>query len=523
MNTLITAIVALTLQASLCLFVSQPAYAAATATNNEEDIQKIRKIAFFPLENLSGNFEAQRAITPIIEKKLKNKGFDVIPYEQVDKFLIKKRIRYTGSIDKITAMQARQILHCDAVLVGSIDQYVKTGNDIYVGLTLRLVDSWGNLIIWMETLSYAGKDFTGLLGLGRVKSINKLSSKLVSNIIKSMPHEYRIINRNENFFEIGNVQIEPATAKGGETVKLTARIVSSDPEKPPTLVRVRVNERLNDLKSSDGEYFTGNISAPFEDGSYAVDITAFGHNKEAFYFYSVGEISVDMKPPVVKISTNKYAMRGWTKKDYILFTVNSNEPVKKWQVRIVDENGTYSRGGKWYTTLPRKLIWRGETDGGGKNKDGKYTLRLFAWDAAGNKGVSEVNIRLDATPPVVKVNLAKNSGMKGKLLFNMNYDEKEVIDEWKFMVFDEKANLIKELSGKGNIDKKITVPWLMDREDENLSDNRERKIAYTFKAVDAAGNTFETSGQEFFFISGKEEKFTKRMENMKTGWGMSDF
>ena len=448
MNTLITVLITLTLPAALCFFAVQPAYAAGTTTHIEEDIQKIRKIAFFPLENLSGSFEAQGAITPLIEKELKNRGFYIIPYEQIDEFLIKKRIRYTGSIDKITAMEARQDLNCDAVLIGSIDQYVETGNDVYVGLTLRLVESWGNSIIWMETLSNAGEDFTGLLGLGRVKSISKISSKIVSNIIKSMPHEYRIISRNENFFEIGNVRIDPEIANGGETVKLTARIVSSDPEKTPAWVRVRINGTVSDLNSSGGEYYTGNIPAPFEDGSYVVDIAAFGYSGEAFYYYSVGEISVDMTAPVVKIATNKNIMRGWVNKDYILFTVESNEPVKQWQVRIVDENERYARGGKWYTPLPRKLIWRGENDAGGKNKDGIYTLRLSVWDTAGNKGVFEKKIRLDTTPPVVKIGLEENSGTKEELLFSMDYDENEMIEEWNFMVFDEKANLIKELSGR---------------------------------------------------------------------------
>ena len=46
---------------------------------------------------------------------------------------------------------------------------------------------------------------------------------------------------------------------------------------------------------------------------------------------------------------------------------------------------------------------------------------------------------------------------------------------------------------------------------------------YTFKAIDKAGNIFETSNQTNIFAEKKEEKFAKKNDKFINKWGEGDF
>lgn len=483
----------------------------------EIETQKIKNVAIFPLRNISGDFDALNTLTPMLEERLKQEGFKVIPYRKLDRFLTEKRIRDTSFIDRITAIQLWRELGADAILLGSIDLYSKASNEVYAGLTLRLVGSRDCSIIWANTLSYAGSDFTGILGFGKIRSIEELSKKIIDGVMDEIPGEYIFDLKSINAFELERVRIYPPVTGGGQTVRLLVGVVPVLGE--PSVVQVRINEQIFDLlEDSEENYFSGEIISPAMDGSFPVEVIIKGSEGESSRFLSAGDVVVDMVPPKVSMQISKKAMRGLKQKDYILFTVKSDESVKKWEVEILNKDNKYVRGGKGYNSLPARLIWRGENDGGGINKDGTYTFRLLVWDAAGNVGVHEEKVRLDTTPPVVNIE-AESVEDENEMIFSIDYDQEEVMDKWDFSLYDDKSKLIKKMSGNGNIDRRLVIPVVHEIGKESGS-----RFIYSFNAIDSAGNTFKDSNYVVFLAKKDGRQFTQKQKKDVEGfWFVEDF
>ncbi len=452
----------------------------------EKDIQKIDRLVIFPFENISGNFDAPKVINSLLESEFRNKGFQIVPYREVDRFLTKRKIRYTGFVDKITALELNREFGADAVIIGSINEYSNGNDEIYAGLSLRLVRTEDCSIIWIDTVSYAGSDFAGLLGLGRVRSLDRLCEVVVVNIVGKIPREYIFEERERNPFEIGDLKISPLIIRGAKTTKVSVRIIPITEE--PVIVLSQIGGKVFALRNKNGDYYDGEFTAPLVDGLYPIDIVASVPNGKIYKFSSAGVIKVDTLPPQVAISTDKDVTAGMLKKDGIIFTLNSNEAVERWKVEIVDKQNKYVRGGRGFGLLPKQLIWRGENDEGGRNDDGVYNLKLSVWDAVGNVGVFKKEIRLDTTPPAVKIYAEILAN--GNVVFNIDYEKEEMIDKWEFAVIGENSEIIKEINGRGNVDKRIVVslPYR-----EKVLDSR--NIIYTFKAIDKAGNIFQPPNQ----------------------------
>jgi hypothetical protein len=493
------------------LFLASCLLFLPTAAHAEErnDIQKIDTVVIFPFENISGNFEAPAAINPLLEKELKSKGFKIIGNEDVDIFLSKRRIRKTSAIDRITAIELNRELGADAVVIGSIDLHSEVKGEVCVGLTVRLIGTRDCSIIWMDTVSHVGSDFKGLLGLGELKSLNKVSEVIVTSMVKKIPSEYSLDDKENNPFEIGNLKISPRIITSGKTAKISVRIIPITEK--PVLVQSQIGGKVFDLRSENGDYYEGELTIPDGDGLYPIDIVADASDGKICKFSSVDVLRVDSKPPRVTISTNKDITSGFTKKDSILFTLKSDEDIEKWDVEITDADNRYVRGGKGFGVLPVELIWRGENDAGGKINDGAYKLKLSVWDAAGNMGVFQKDVMLDTTPPSVKISAETTDN--GEVVFNLDYNNDEAMEKWEFAVLGENLKAIKNLNGKGNVARQIIIP-------SSLVENESAggKIIYTFKAVDSAGNTFETSNNAIIFADKRENRLAKKMERL-LDWG----
>jgi hypothetical protein len=282
---------------------------------------------------------------------------------------------------------------------------------------------------------------------------------------------------------------------------------------------VQINGEIAYLKNGEGNYFSGEFISPNTDGSFPVEIIAKAPGGYTAYFSPAGEVIVDMTPPLLKMDITKDVMRGWSHRDYILFSVKADEAVKKWEVEILDKENEYVRKGRGYNYLPARLIWRGEDDYGSQNKDGTYTFRLSIWDIAGNVKVHNEVIRIDTTPPEVKIKVRPNTddaAKKDELIFSMDYDKEEKMETWDFSLFTHDSKLIKKISGTGNVDKTIT----MDVASE-MDLNNGKRLIYAFKAVDIAGNTFETSNP-VVFDKRMKQFFSKNQSGSAFSW-VEDF
>jgi TolB-like protein len=145
--------------------------------------RKIR-IALFPFENLTDEKTALEQLMPVLRTQLEGKGLEIIDENSLNNILLKKRVRNTGYISKDLAQEVGKKLNVKAIMVGSINSFYLRENP-QVGLLARLIDSSDGSILWANQASATGEDFTKILGLGTVKSMDRLISIVAERLFSS--------------------------------------------------------------------------------------------------------------------------------------------------------------------------------------------------------------------------------------------------------------------------------------------------------------------------------------------------
>lgn len=142
------------------------------------------KIALFPFDNFSDSEDVLPYVMPELKRQLKKDGFDVVDTKILEEFLIKNRIRDTGYISKDIAMKTKRELHAAAVLVGSVVSF-STAENPQFGIVARLIDSSSGDILWAGYASGTGEDFSKILGIGRLQTIDSLIPEITDRLFVS--------------------------------------------------------------------------------------------------------------------------------------------------------------------------------------------------------------------------------------------------------------------------------------------------------------------------------------------------
>lgn len=145
--------------------------------------QKIR-IALLPFENLTDDKTAFDQIMPMVKNGIESKGFELVNSDSLNNFLCKERVRSTGYISMDVARKVKKEFNVEGILVGSITSYYPLQNP-QAGLIARLIDPTKGVIVWANQASATGEDFTTILGLGTIRSIEKLIPKVVNRLFDS--------------------------------------------------------------------------------------------------------------------------------------------------------------------------------------------------------------------------------------------------------------------------------------------------------------------------------------------------
>jgi TolB-like protein len=153
------------------------------AAESAQPSQKVR-IALFPFENLTDDKNAPIEIMPVLKSRLEKKGLEIVDEDSLNKFLLKERVRSTGYVSRDIAQKMGKELNVKAVLVGSITSYYPLKNP-QVGVLARLIDSSSGAILWANQASATGDDFTKILGLGTVRSMDALIPIIVDRLFTS--------------------------------------------------------------------------------------------------------------------------------------------------------------------------------------------------------------------------------------------------------------------------------------------------------------------------------------------------
>jgi hypothetical protein len=142
------------------------------------------KIAVFPFGNLSEDMDAQTAVMPAIRDRLAEMGMELADKADVNRILFKDRVRDTAYVSLDVASELRDELGVGAVFLGCIVSFVQ-GDSPQIGLTARLIDTRTGRILWANYASATGIEFAGILGLGQIRSIDRLMPKAVDRLLGS--------------------------------------------------------------------------------------------------------------------------------------------------------------------------------------------------------------------------------------------------------------------------------------------------------------------------------------------------
>ena len=115
------------------------------------------KILIFPFEDLSKgvngiNFEIPSQIAQV----LKDAGIDVVAPEKMLNFLAYNRIRWTGWIDRITAIKAARTYRADLIMIGTVTELNKETPAL--GVTVSLLRTKDYKVLWTNTAVFSSKE-----------------------------------------------------------------------------------------------------------------------------------------------------------------------------------------------------------------------------------------------------------------------------------------------------------------------------------------------------------------------------
>jgi TolB-like protein len=142
------------------------------------------RIALLPFENLTDDRTAFSEIMPVVKNRLETKGFELVDENSLNNFLLKERVRSTAYISRDVAQKMEKELNVKAILIGAITSYYPIKNP-QVGVLARLVDSASGAILWANQASATGEDFTRILGLGTIRSMEELIPVVVDRLLDS--------------------------------------------------------------------------------------------------------------------------------------------------------------------------------------------------------------------------------------------------------------------------------------------------------------------------------------------------
>jgi TolB-like protein len=171
---------------SLLISSVQVGGAANPPQNKDKILQK--KIALFPFLNFSNDKNALLNVMPELKIRLEDMGLEVVDWDKLSSFICKQRIRSTGFISKELAQRIRNKFAVDTILIGSIVSYIPSDNPQF-GISARLIDSADGSILWADYASATGEDFTKILGLGKVTTIEELIAKVSDRLFSSFSTE----------------------------------------------------------------------------------------------------------------------------------------------------------------------------------------------------------------------------------------------------------------------------------------------------------------------------------------------
>ncbi len=417
---------------------------------------KIKTVAVMPF----GSFGAEGLsvdITEVITDKLVKQGFDVISQDILAKFLVERRVRGAEFLDRPVIRAMGTTLNIDALLMGSVD-ILRGGENPQVSINAQMIDCTDAGVIWANSISHTGADYTTFLGLGKITSLDKLVRTVVKKLLEGLPGRMAANNLSLAPFEIMRASFSPRVLRSGETARVSLQVKE-------ILGKVRdikafVLDDKIDLKTGDGKWYFGSVTAPAMEGAYPLKIYVTDRWNRLFSMGAMASLTVQNRAPEIALSVRNRSISPNNDgvMDQVLFIPEILKAIalKGWKVEITDGDGRIVRSEQGMGVLPEGFVWRGVDDQYEAVKDGTYFCRLIAEDEAGNTtSTLEEKIVVDATPPKVSVGIV-DENEKG-ITLALKTDDVNKIGYWELIVYNAEGVKAAAFDGKDDIPSTLTA------------------------------------------------------------------
>ncbi len=170
----------------LCAAAVAVASACGHAGRPPPRLDEHARIAVFPVASLAGSTASPPALRGSVAAALRDRGLDVVPEDDVSRFLARNRVRDTSGVDGPTAKALREELGAAAIVIASVDLYTPGATPSF-GVTMRLVSTDADpAILWMDGWSRAGDESPGLFGTGVVRDVGALEATALRELTASL-------------------------------------------------------------------------------------------------------------------------------------------------------------------------------------------------------------------------------------------------------------------------------------------------------------------------------------------------
>ena len=426
-----------------------------------DEVVKIKRIALMPFDSFTVE-DMSFDMTRFISDYLMKNEFEVISQDILENFLDKRKIRRTEFLDKPTIREMGVALKANVLLLGSVD-LLEDGENPQVAMNVQMINCFDGSVVWADSISRTGDDFATFLGISRITSLKELIEITVEELLSNLPSTVDVIvdmgSSSITPIEIRYAGFSPNVLRGGETTHISIEV--KEITKKLRDIRAFVLDNRIDLKTKDGIWYTGTISAPVIDGVYSLKVYVSDRWNSLYSVNSAASLTVHNSSPEITLLFHKRLISPNNDgiNDYLQFSPELLKSItlESWQVEITDKAGNIVRSEDGFGTLPADFFWHGEDNRYKTVKDGTYFCRLFVKDKAGNRtSTAKEKIVVDKTPPKTTVVLAGKN--EESLTLSLKNKDISKIADWKIIVYDRTGAEVGKFEGKENIPATIVCP-----------------------------------------------------------------
>lgn len=439
-------------------------------------------LAFFPLLDLSlGPNGVNYVLSDHVHREVRTLGFEMVSEEEIMQFMIRHRIRQLGQLSSYEVSLAGEELGADFVLQGTVCQ-LEEGPTATVSLSMQLFRTSDEKMIWAHTEGLYYADLLSLLGISDPQNLGDLYKVFFDKLLADMPHEVDMAQEEKKLLDIDSIVLLPDYATPADTItcKVTLhRPVKGTKELPNIVARIGTREYPLTL-DEEGYYFEASWLAADKAGDYTVTLTGTwpsGMTRSGV----VGTYYVDDSESGVRLIINGKELEGrpaFNDKLIIIPKLINPEPVTRWQISVIDEEGVVIVRQGASEHIPKSLTWSGKTNLGTVAPDGEYMLRFESWDRAGNLSSYESMVSFRRRPPDIDILVSEEDG---NILVELDNLEATPLSFWWMKFFQENGKLLKLAEG-------VEMPVLIDVAMQNLIEGEAIRLEGLLMVRDIMGN-----------------------------------